>query len=70
MAKRLGKLTYRATHRLHGVLARKVLAEAEVNHLDASRVILVFEHEVFWFDISAKMSTKITYRCDMFWPCR
>ena len=44
-------LTYGATHGLHGLLARKVFGEAEVNHFDARRVALGRQHKVLGLDV-------------------
>ena len=46
-----GKVTYRATHCFHVLLAWEVFWKSKVNHLDAAWVSLLGKHEVFWLDI-------------------
>ena len=43
--------TYRTTHCLHSLLPGEVLREAEIDHLDTSRVVLAGEHEVLRLDV-------------------
>jgi hypothetical protein len=46
--------TYGAAHRGHAVLAREVLAQPEVDHLDATGVSFRLQHEVFGLDVSKR----------------
>jgi hypothetical protein len=44
----------RATHGRHGLLLREIFAETEINHLDASEVVGLVEHEVLRLDVSMR----------------
>jgi hypothetical protein len=41
-----------ATHGGHGLVIGKVLGESEVDHFDASEVVLLVDHEVLRLDVS------------------
>ena len=43
---------WRARHGVHCVLLGEVLGQPKVYHLNASHIILLVKHEIFWLDIS------------------